>query len=248
MRVTLGEPSLPRTELPKQQLIDTLRRRFTGIATQDVNTIVQLVSTAAQQKHGTMVVVSAEPAIEAKRLQSQGMPIDPMQLDEESLRAVTNIDGAVLIGVDGKCHAIGVILDGRATPKGSPGRGARYNSAVRYVRDREAPTVAVVISEDGTIDVLPQLMPQIRRSELEEALRRLRDVVNQDEFDDGEFQAVLKWLEDHRFYLQPEVCQEVNRLIEKVGDELSADPMADEVEKFVPDEDMDDSYFLPTDK
>ena len=248
MRVTLGEPSLPRTELPEDDLADMLRRWFSGISTTDVKTLIQLATTAAKQKHGTMVVVSAKPAAEAQRLRSQGMPINAMQLDEESLRAVTNIDGAVLVGVDGTCHAVGVILDGRATKKGSPGRGARYNSAVRYVRDREEATVAVVISEDGTIDILPQLMPQIRRTELDQALQRLRRFVAQGEKDDDEFQAVMRWFEDHRFYLQSSVCQEVNQLVESVVNELSGDLMGDGVEEFVPDEEMNDSYFFPANK
>jgi DNA integrity scanning protein DisA with diadenylate cyclase activity len=76
-------------------------------------------------------------------------------LGEEMIRRVTSIDGAVLLDAEGRCHAVGAILDGRATADGRPARGARYNSALRYVRDAGCPTLAVVVSEDGRVDVLP---------------------------------------------------------------------------------------------
>jgi DNA integrity scanning protein DisA with diadenylate cyclase activity len=71
------------------------------------------------------------------------------------LRLVTNIDGAVLIEPSGMCHAIGAILDGLATEKGDSSRGSRYNSALRYVNSSKYPVLAVVVSEDGWIDLLP---------------------------------------------------------------------------------------------
>ena len=108
-----------------------------------------------EQPHGTMIVVSARAAEEAARLHSQCTRIDPVVLGEDMIRRVTSIDGAVLLDAEGRCHAVGVILDGRATGGGRPARGARYNSALRYVADAGCPTLAVVISEDGRVDVLP---------------------------------------------------------------------------------------------
>ena len=61
----------------------------------------------------------------------------------------------MLIQPDGTCHAIGAILDGLATEKGDSSRGSRYNSAVRYVNSSKYPVLAVVVSEDGWIDLLP---------------------------------------------------------------------------------------------
>ena len=81
--------------------------------------------------------------------------IEPVVLGDEMVRRVTSIDGAVLLDDEGRCHAVGVILDGRATPDGRPSRGSRYNSALRYVTGAEGPTLAVVISEDGRVDLLP---------------------------------------------------------------------------------------------
>ena len=67
---------------------------------------------------------------------------------------MTAIDGAVLLGPDGVCHAIGVILDGLAGDRGDPERGARFNSAVRYVDSRQEVCLAIVVSEDKTLDVI----------------------------------------------------------------------------------------------
>jgi hypothetical protein len=65
----------------------------------------------------------------------------------------------LLVDTEGKCHAVGTILDGVAEiGRGDAGRGARYNSAVKYV-DTQAMQkrrcLAVVVSEDGMVDVVP---------------------------------------------------------------------------------------------
>jgi hypothetical protein len=50
--------------------------------------------------------------------------------------------------------AIGAILDGLATDAGYPSRGARYNSAIRYVASSSHACLAIVVSEDGMINVV----------------------------------------------------------------------------------------------
>jgi len=60
------------------------------------------------------------------------------------------------------CYAIGVIIDGIASGNGHTGRGARYNSAITYINDsvlietRDEKLCAIVISEDGDIDLIIQ--------------------------------------------------------------------------------------------
>ena len=72
----------------------------------------------------------------------------------DMLRLVTNIDGAVLLSPTGYCHAIGVILDGMASERGEPSRGSRFNSAVRYAESSNYPCLALVISEDGMVNMI----------------------------------------------------------------------------------------------
>ena len=80
-----------------------------------------------------MLVISERAADEAARLGSQALTVEPTRLDDSLVRQVTGIDGAVLVDPSGRCHAIGVILDGTATGAGDRSRGARYNSAVKYL-------------------------------------------------------------------------------------------------------------------
>ena len=140
-----------------------------------------------------MVVVSTGAQTEADRLKTQSTEIAPIQLTPSIMRMVTTIDGAVRIDPDSTCYALGVILDGLASPKGAPSRGACYNSAIRYVKSSKYPCVAIVVSEDGTIDLIPDLMPQISRSEILEVIGQLKQVEKEEEFDLKKFNKAMSW-------------------------------------------------------
>ena len=155
MRVEYGIPGLPHPRLHRAALGAVIARLFPGTSGEVDKRLWRIVETAMEQPHGTSIVVSERAGDEAARLSGQCTRIEPVVLGEEMIRRVTSIDGAVLLDAEGRCHAIGAILDGRATPMGRPARGARYNSALRYVCDAGCPTLAVVISEDGRVDVLP---------------------------------------------------------------------------------------------
>ena len=68
-----------------------------------------------------------------------------------------------MVGPDGRCHAFGVILDGVSNESGDRSRGARFNSAVRYQNMATVGSIIIVISDDGTIDLLPRLMPRVEK-------------------------------------------------------------------------------------
>lgn len=130
---------------------DTLERIFPS---RQIDHLVDLAGAVIAQPHGAMLVVALSAAEEAKRLSKQATVVEPFTLTPELINLVTVIDGAVLVDIDGTCHAIGVILDGMASEKCTSSRGARYNSGVRYAyppRDR----VVIVKSEDGMVNVLP---------------------------------------------------------------------------------------------
>ena len=154
MRVEYGVPGLPKPRLEEHAFKETLSSVLRNCSDLNVDQVWQFVTGALGQRHGTMVVVSDGAREEALRLASQATPIQPTTLgDYEMIRKITAIDGAVLLDPSGVCHAIGVILDGLACATGTPARGARFNSAVRYVDSTKHATVAVVISEDGGVDV-----------------------------------------------------------------------------------------------
>ncbi len=154
MRTTYGNPTLPRARLNRSQFRKDLRRTFELTDSTKVERLWDVVLEASRQKHGTLVVVTTEALAEADRLKLQCTLIEPVPLTPLITRLVTSIDGAVLVDPDSYCYSIGVILDGKATGRGTNTRGARYNSAIRYVQSSPYPCMAIVVSEDGMVDVI----------------------------------------------------------------------------------------------
>jgi DisA bacterial checkpoint controller nucleotide-binding len=114
-------------------------------------------------EHGTMLIVSANAATEAARLTKSTRGIKPFTPTEPTIVAASAIDGGILVDLAGVCHGIGIILDGEAGDGENPARGARYNSASRYLRKHPESLIAVV-SEDKTVDIVmytppPQVNP-----------------------------------------------------------------------------------------
>jgi hypothetical protein len=243
MRTTYGEPRLPLADFDRQKFARTLRRLFRGIPADDVDRLAGLAESAAGVKHGTVLVISTGAAREAARLEQQCTRIHPVALSREQLGLVAGIDGAVLLDTAGTCHAIGVILDGRATPRGTSARGARYNSTLRYVDERKD-CLAVIVSEDGTVDVVPDLLPQIARSDLHHRLGQLRELASAPAPDRGDCGRLLNWFDAHRFYLSADACEEVNRVLRQVDARLPQDHFHRVYGNFVPSRDLNDTYFL----
>jgi hypothetical protein len=169
-----------------------------------------LVHATADAEHGTMLVISERAAAEAARLESQALTVEPTRLDDSLVRQVTGIDGAVLVDPSGCCHAIRVILDGTATGAGDRSRGARYNSAVKYLASAgDTPTVILLVSEDGMINLLPDLRPRMRRADLDAMLAELREAAAVEPVHPERFYKAYRRVEAARFYLSPDQIEEV---------------------------------------
>ena len=209
---------------------------------EQVDRIVSLAREAEKEEHGTILVVSAGAKCEAERLATQGTCISPKRLTPELLRNLTPIDGAILLNPEGECYAFGVVLDGKATEIGDPARGARYNSAIRYVKSSKLPCLTIVVSEDGGIDFFPNLKPMIRRSHIEKAITSLRDELKKEKVNYRKYNEALNWLEKNSFYLLPQDCSDINKLVEAIEEKLKAEePMAMRIlrNRFTPDPNMD---------
>lgn len=196
-----------------------------------------------------MLVISSAAAEEAARLAGQSTAIEPLHLTVNEIQKLTSIDGAVLIEPTGRCHAIGVILDGMATGKGKASRGSRYNSAIRYVetaqKELKHECLAVVISEDGMIDLIPNLMPQIKRSLIEVAVTKLRKNKDAKKVNIKEYNNTMDWLKKHRFYLLPDVIKEVNQLRREIDARLGNSTNIRVVwDDLLPNPEMNESYFI----
>lgn len=157
MVVRYGLPSLPSRPIDDKTFRNQTKAVFPRLTEEDLDGLWSIVNAASRQKHGTMFVISDHAEQEAKRLKNQSTPIKPVQLTPEMILPLSSIDGALLIDPKSVCYSIGIILDGVATEKGDPGRGARDNSAIRYhdlANKQKHKCLIVVISEDGMIDLI----------------------------------------------------------------------------------------------
>jgi hypothetical protein len=212
MKVRYDQPYLPMPPFDEDKLRIDIKRIFPKSKNKHAELIVALVREAEKESHGTMLLITEAARRESERFRMQGTPIRPKRLNPEILRNLTPIDGAVILNPKGTCYAIGAILDGMATPAGDPGRGSRYNSAIRYIETSTHPCMAIVISEDGGIDFIPNLRPPLKRSQIDNAISTLRQVFSQELIDLRRYNQTMDWLVKHNFYLLPNDCTELNDL------------------------------------
>ncbi|MCI8765420.1 MAG: hypothetical protein HFG58_12825 [Lachnospiraceae bacterium] len=129
----------------------------------------------ASHSHGTSIVFMNKDLLdfEVKRLckfrRAYKVKPFPIANAADALKGITAMDGALMADLEGKCHAVGAILDGEMMVTGHPGRGARYNSLVNYVHwvldreehkgeeaksDTESPVCfAAILSEDKMVNL-----------------------------------------------------------------------------------------------
>ena len=242
--VQFGAPRLPGQPLQRQRLDDIAGRVFGEC---DSDALWALATAAADAEHGTMLVVSKSAAAEAARLGSQALTIEPTRLDDSLVRQVTGVDGAVLVDPSGYCHAIGVILDGTAAGEGDRSRGARYNSAVKYLASAEdTPTVILLVSEDGMINLLPDLRPRMRRADLDAMLADLREAAAIDPVHPERFYKAYQQIKAAAFYLSSDQIDEVNALRDDHWERRRAEGASIWVNEapLRPDPEMTDKYLI----
>ncbi|HEU4325497.1 MAG TPA: diadenylate cyclase [Roseiflexaceae bacterium] len=243
MRVSYRQPSMPKPLIDKEKFIDTFKRIFQNSSPKNVEKIWALVIESTKQKHGTMVVVSKNAEEEAERLKKQAIRIEPTSLTIEMMGLITSIDGAVLISPFTVCYAIGVILDGMASDKGNPSRGARYNSAIRYIEGMPE-SLAIVVSVDGSVDLIPNLMPRIKKSLLLEQIKRFEAINESSNINVKEFDKVMTWFENYCFYLNKAMCDNINSIRREIEDRFPDYATRVTRKDFEPNEDMNETYFM----
>lgn len=123
----------------------------------NIDYVWKIVESARRQKHGTMLLFTENALSESERLREAGYQVSVKEMvSARSIEALGEIDGAMLLDQYGRFYMIGVILDGTMPPKGvDKGRGARYNSAVKYsYSHKEEKHLLIIISEDGYFDMI----------------------------------------------------------------------------------------------
>ena len=242
LRVAYGRATLPRPLIDLNTFNDIAERTVGSIESSRIREIVQR---AHVNGHGTTLVISSDPVGEADRLGGEAVTIETDCLELADIVRFGRVDGAVLLGPDGRCHAFGVILDGTATVRGDRARGSRFNSAVRYQRTSTASSMLVVISADGTVDLIPRLRPRVPRDEVEAAVRAFHSCCEADDVDSEEFARTHGQVKGLAFYLDDAQCRRANecyenemrRRFEMHGFRISETPLR-------PDPEMNESYFL----
>lgn len=244
LRVDNGIPGMPRELLDEAEFSVTVDRVFPEVSARNARFLWEIALGCTKQPHGTMLVVHPEAGAEAQRLLPQAYAITPARLGPEALNAATGIDGAVLISPDGRCHAVGVILDGLATGTGDPSRGARFSSAIRYLAGAGRGAMVIIVSEDGKIDLLPKTKQRLRRATVQRAVDRLVAASAEGE-DSDRFMRADRAVEAIEFYLSQEQCDAVNAAREAVeGRQWDQARVRRQYIPIAPDPAMDDSYFV----
>lgn len=261
MRVEYRRPRLPAERFDKTLFSDHFERIFQH-ESRNASILTEVIQAAVEQKHGTLVVITAAASEEASRLSAQSTGIESEPITRELMNHVSKIDGAVLVAPDGLMHAFGVILDGIASTNGTPLRGARFNSAIRYIdgqQERQIPCLALIVSEDGYVDLYPKLRPRISRSTIVNLLDTLEEYANTaKEFDHEVAWEILSKLDRLRFYLLDKDIERVNAtkkiVLNRVKEARAAEvagTLLGYIEPSIPDfsvsPDMSNAYYLPED-
>ena len=237
LHVEAGEARLPTEPISYERFKDQVERLFASSGELDADALWRIFQATLGLGRGHMVVIAEDAGKEAVRLSKQGTQIDPVPATNRLLEKACRIDGTVLVDARGYCHAIGVILDGAAQSDCTPSRGARYNSAVRYVADSLSARMAIVVSDDATLDIVPLLRPRIEAAAIEHALAAYETATHDN------YHLPRLFLDEHRFYLNPGQCERANAAIRRL------DAMPKEVgviylglAPFVPNPEMNESY------
>lgn len=243
LRVRQGVAKLPQEDIAASRFDDNAKRLFQSISDPAVARMRNVLSLLLQLRRGSMIVFAEDAALEAERLEGQGTRIQPTAISLELIERETAIDGTILADPRGVCHAIGVILDGTASTGCTPARGSRYNSAVRYVGTGTIGRMALVISDDATLDVVPLLEPRIDRQEIEKAVAKIEQATL-----DSYLQA-RNYLSAHRFYIDTGQCARINAALDRIESEpTDVGRIVFKTPRFEVDPGMDASYFLPDDR
>ena len=241
VRVSYGKATIPNQQIEKDDLKDTAERT---VGNANINRIWNIVQTAQQNGQGATIVVSKDPEAETARLSTEGMPIEPDYLEPADIVGLYSVDGAVIIGPDGRCYAFGVILDGVADESGDRARGARFNSALRYQNRKTPGSMIIVISDDGTIDLLPRLLPRRHEEEVAATVDAFCEYCESTPIDGQEFERLYESVKRLAFYLNDEQCDRVNEKHEQEMERrFASGGIRITGRNFQPDPLMNESYF-----
>jgi len=156
LKIVEGIPHFENIISEKKVFISKIEGSFPELLNWEKQRLWSLIEATIEKNRGALLVITDGCMEETERLAIHATTFNPFEITGELISNFSKIDGAVLMSPRRMCCAIGVILDGLITEKGDSSRGARYNSAIKYYETMKSKyrMVVVVISEDGSIDIL----------------------------------------------------------------------------------------------
>ncbi|EHQ24644.1 hypothetical protein [Mucilaginibacter paludis] len=244
MRYSL--PEFPPETISKSKFFSDAERTFSLATKDDLEHLYDLALTVTNQAKGALLIISNDAQNEAKRLGNQCFPLIPEKLSADTILNLTTIDGGVLIDQHGLVFAYGVILDGVVGKEGDSARGSRYNSAITYheYKRQISEVMVVIVSEDGSVDVIPNLRPQIKHSEIERIISLFESMVNTTEKNVGNFNQIMEWFQNRRFYLTAEECERINKARIKIEENFGIQNVRIVYDDLMPNSEMNTTYYI----
>ena len=124
----------------------------------DASSLFKIVSSivhdAGTQRHGCTIVIDLNESPVFISGHSLEKPINLEQPEFLDLtKSLSKVDGALHIGADLKLHGFACLLDGKFIQGEDRGRGARYNSALRFTAEHSN-IIVVVVSSDAPVSII----------------------------------------------------------------------------------------------
>lgn len=116
--------------------------------------IHSLVNRVRDRKHGCTLILDLGHMLVRTAGQHFEEPLDLRIPGHLKLAcSLAKIDGALHVGADLKLHGFGCLMDGKSVPGENRGRGARFNSALRFTAENED-LVVIVVSSDRPVSII----------------------------------------------------------------------------------------------
>jgi len=249
MQMRFGAPQFAQEVIDKNKFEADAKRIFSGIQDGQIDKLYDLAMSFTKLDKGAMLIISRQAEEEAARLKNRAIVLKPFALKSELVPTLASIDGGVLVDENGVCFANGVILDGIVGYRGNSARGSRYNSAITYQEffEFKKPTMVIVISEDGMVDVIPTLLQRISHAEILAVIAVLEEIKRSGHSNSGTFDDAMQWLQNRQFYLTLDECERINKLNDTISEANDGQHMRIIYPHFAPNPDMNDSYYLDED-
>lgn len=181
-KVVHGVPMPSKPVLRRSTFRHWVRHVFGRQARVDHRGMWAPVRKALKAAHGALVIFCTDPAVLGLPMRQSFAFESPCAPSPRLLSGLFEIDGAAIFDLTGACHGAGVILDGISVEDAGDiperrERGARFTSTVRFLAGHRGKAGAIVVSEDGMVDLLPP-PPNLEPSPREERARveRLLDM------------------------------------------------------------------------